>query len=324
MAIHLPLSRYLARAVEKRAPARHGFTLVELLVVIAIIGALVALLLPAVQAARESARRMQCGGNLRQIGLALHQYHDVNETFPPGGITLGPCCDTPSFISWPISILPFIEKKDLFKLYDQKAFNEEPENDAVRRAHVALYACPSDPAVKRLMKPESGPGNANGLEYMSGSYRGMGGKSDGTGWWDSMQHLSLPRKWKGLLHTVDGLKLKPESFAAITDGTSHTLAVGEYTTKNTSRRRTFWAYTYGSYNKSDAVAQSRTFLNDYERCVVLGSDPEPCKRGWGSFHSGGINFLYCDGSVRLVNTSIDMYLFTDLATIAGGETAQAP
>ena len=323
----------LAPPIRASRKSVRGFTLVELLVVIATIGVLIALLLPAVQTAREAARRMQCSSHQRQIGLALHQYHDVYQSFPPGGITLGPCCDTPSYTSWTISLLPFLEQQALFQRYDSNSFNEDPINDPIRKQHVAVYSCPSDLRTKTLLKPESGPGIA--LEYMPGSYRGMGGKSDGSNWWDSMQPASpapgkpqpLPREWMGLFHVIDGLTLtQPETFISVTDGTSNTLAVGEYSTRTFPRRRTFWSYSYGSYNKSDAVAQARTLLNDYEKCVKIGGpgDIEPCKRAWGSFHPGGINFLVCDGSVKFLSLSVDMNLFTNLATIASGEAAQVP
>ena len=91
---------------------RRGFTLVELLVVIAIIGILVGLLLPAVQAAREAARRMQCGNNLKQMGLAFHNYADANKRFPPGNITDGPCCGTLSHTVWSVAILPYLEQSN--------------------------------------------------------------------------------------------------------------------------------------------------------------------------------------------------------------------
>jgi prepilin-type processing-associated H-X9-DG protein len=99
--------------------------------------------------------------------------------------------------------------------------------------------------------------------------------------------------------------------------------VGEYSTRSHERRRTFWAYSYSSYNKSDAVPQSRTILNDYDRCVLFngpGGD-QPCKRAWGSFHPGGVQFVMIDGSVHFVSRFIDMTLFTELATIDGGEAA---
>src|SRR2546423_977902 len=115
-----------------RFAAATGFTLVELLVVIAIIGLLMAMLLPAVQQARESARRSSCVNNLRQIGVAVHMYHDAHEAFPPGGVSPGPCCSVESYTSWTIQILPYLEQKDVYYQYDQSETNESRANKAVR------------------------------------------------------------------------------------------------------------------------------------------------------------------------------------------------
>lgn len=103
-----------------RRSSRRAFTLVELLVVIAIIGILVGLLLPAVQAAREAARRMQCQNNLKQMGLALHNYHDTYNSFPGGTTINGPCCGTPAQMTWAIAILPFIEQSSIYNQYDSR------------------------------------------------------------------------------------------------------------------------------------------------------------------------------------------------------------
>src|SRR5262245_45025945 len=105
-------------------PPLRGFTLVELLVVIAIIGTLVALLLPAVQAARETSRRASCLNNLKEIGVAIQLYHDARRILPPGGVSTGPCCSTESYSSWPISILPYLEQKNLSERYSHGEFNE--------------------------------------------------------------------------------------------------------------------------------------------------------------------------------------------------------
>jgi prepilin-type N-terminal cleavage/methylation domain-containing protein len=301
-----------------------GFTLVELLVVIAIIGILVALLLPAVQAAREAARRMSCSNNLKQIGLGLHNYHDTHKRFPPGGITQGPCCGTPSYSTWTIMLLPFVEQQNLADQYNNKVYNEDPANQFVREAVVEIYNCPSDFHAGTLGKPESGPGAA--LDYRRGSYRAMGGRTDGSGWWDNADHVNLNPAWKGVLHTVGTGQLTSETMASITDGTANTLAVGEYTTRTNPARGTFWAYTYTSYNSSNALPEARTILADYNKCVAINGagGSNACKRSWGSFHPGGMQFLLCDGSSRFLASTIDMYVWVSLATIAGGEAVQLP
>jgi prepilin-type N-terminal cleavage/methylation domain-containing protein len=314
----------MARPVSIRAAS--GFTLVELLVVIAIIGILVALLLPAVQAAREAGRRASCSNNLRQIGLAIHTYHDLHGVFPAGALNFGTCCSTESYTSWPISILPHLERTGLSQLYVYEETNEAPANQFARQQFVPTYACPSEPGTKVLTEPESGPANDFNLRYMPGSYRGMGGRSDGTGWWDNYpQYTFLPYKWRGVFHVVDG-RLEQESFSTVTDGTSNTLLVGEYGTLSRTRRRSFWAYSYGSYNKSDAVPESRTLVNDWDRCAATGGlgGIQACSRGWGSFHPTIVQFLMCDGNVRPMNQSVDMTVFVNAATIAGREAGSAP
>lgn len=307
-----------------RTKPRSAFTLVELLVVIAIIGILVALLLPAIQQAREAARRMSCQNNLRQQGIALHNYHDAFGVFPPGEITEGPCCGTRSLSNWAIMILPFMEQQALFDAYDNEAFNEDPVNQYVREQNVEAYNCPSDVNAGRLERPESGPGS--GLNYRHSSYRAMGGATNGAGWWDNQQSSSLPQHWRGVLHWVGVGNLQAERTASIIDGTSNTLMVGEMTTLSRTRRGTFWAYSYTSYNSSDAIAQSRTFIPDYDRCVSIGGagGSNACKRGWGSLHPGGIQFALADGSVRLIPNTIDTTVWMAMATINNGETFQMP
>ncbi len=322
-----PASLRLESASAKIAsPHARGFTLIELLVVIAIIGVLVALLLPAVQAAREAARRSQCSNHQKQIGLAIHNYHDAYRVFPPGGVNFGLCCAEESYSSWPISILPYLEQGTLHDQYQHGQTNEAFVNRLVRETKLPVYVCPSEPDTTGLLIPETGPANDLGLLYRPGSYRGVGGRSDGSGWWDSYpQYQSLPRSWKGPLHIADA-RLSQESFATCKDGTSNTLLVGEYGTRTRTRRRTFWAYSYGSYNKSDVVPESRTLLADFDRCAAIGGAGglHACSRGWGSFHPGVVQFLLCDGSVRPISRSVDMTLLADAATLAGSEVSILP
>src|SRR5262249_698934 len=116
-----------------------------------------------------------------------------------------------------------------------------------------------------------------------------------------------------------GGPVSPERMTSITDGTSNTLAVGERATRTTITRGTFWAHSFNLYSVSGAYTQSASLLNDYDRCLTIASDQAQSKHGWGSFHTELINFLFGDGSVRPVRTSIDMKQFTYMATIGGGE-----
>lgn len=324
---------------------RLAFTLVELLVVIAIIGVLVALLLPAVQAARESARRMSCTSNVRQIGIAMHNFHDVNGTFPPGGITNGVCCSTQSGPTWTIFLLPYIEQQALYDRYDQTQANEHNNNSFVRSQFVKSYSCPDDALIKKTLIPASGPGNTVAAQYMTGSYRAMAGVTDGLGWFDAECGRIYPLSQRGVLHSMSDAKYPTpypsgysappygrERIANITDGTSNTLMVGEYYTgpKSSPTRTTFWAYTYTSFNLSEVVLppQTRQLYADFDRCVnscptCVGTS-NPCKRAWGSFHPNIVNFVMADGSVRPISTNIDMIQFAAMATIEGGETVIAP
>jgi prepilin-type N-terminal cleavage/methylation domain-containing protein len=324
---------------------RAAFTLVELLVVIAIIGVLVALLLPAVQAAREAARRMSCQNNVKQIGLALHNHHDVYGTFPAGGVTNGPCCGTESGGTWTIFILPYLEQKNLYERYDFTKTNENAANAFVRTQHVKTYSCPTDPLIRQLLVPASGPGQVANLQYATGSYRAMAGVTDGLRWFDAECGRSAPLQQRGILHSTSDPMSPPafpggytappygkERMANITDGTSNTLMVGEYYTgpKSTPRRSTFWAYTYTSFNQSEVVLppQSRQLFADYNRCDSFSSTSvgggNPCKRAWGSYHPNSISFVNGDGSIRSISTNIDMIVFAALATIENGETINAP
>jgi prepilin-type N-terminal cleavage/methylation domain-containing protein len=342
----------MVRCLSPTPRRQSGFTLIELLVVIAIIAILIGLLMPAVQKVREAAARAQCQNNLKQIGLALHNYHDANKKFPPGGITNGDCCSTEGGPNWAILILPYIEQGNLFKLYDQTNTVESASNAALRTAFVPTYTCPSDPNGNLLMVPASGPGANAGASYATGSYRGIAGTTDGTAWWDDAtgnpQFVNplITLGYRGVLHA--GIDYKrpskfgraginspygsPERIATILDGTSNTLVVGEYTTSTTVTRTTFWAYEYTSYAMSEVCIlppQSRQMLNDFDACVNalppgFTNGSNPCKRGLASFHTGVVNFVLADGSVRAIGTNVDMVLLAAMATIGAGEVNTVP
>jgi prepilin-type N-terminal cleavage/methylation domain-containing protein/prepilin-type processing-associated H-X9-DG protein len=328
---------------------RPGFTLIELLVVIAIIAVLIGLLLPAVQKVREAANRMSCENNLKQIALAVHNYHDVNGTLPAGSIYKQTSPGKYNYYdTWTIALLPFLEQGPLFSSYDPTVPNaiedaKSPQMAFLRQSFVKVYTCPSDynPFVPAL--PETGSGGDTGLPIplcMPGNYRCVAGADwGGQDWgkdqggnnenWDDatqvvwlMPHYSQDR---GAMHASGVSGAKAEKLSSITDGTSNTLLVGEYATKTHLTRRTFWAFAYTSYNESCATFdQSRTLLPDFDLCTnTPPTGSNQCKRAWGSFHAGGvINFAFCDGSVRGISPDVDMtFVFPSLATMAGGEVA---
>lgn len=312
-----------------RSHPKAGFTLVELLVVIAIIGILVALLLPAIQAAREAARRTECTSNLKQQVLALHNYHDTYQVFPAGNITPGNCCGTLSRVNWAISILPFVEQQALYDRYDMNLANEDQPIDAsgfcVVQQRVAPYECPSDIYVKKRENP--GSGAKVNKAYQHSSYRGVTGIGRNAGYFDANQWSGkIPENEKGLLHTVGTHNLQPENMASVLDGTANTLAIGEYMTMTATNRGTFWGYSYTSYVLSSIGPESRLYLPDYNACAAIaGTDgSNACKRAFASFHPGGINFALADGTVRLIPTTTDMTVLAALATIANSEAITMP
>jgi prepilin-type N-terminal cleavage/methylation domain-containing protein len=364
-------SRFFRRLVHHSVTNTYrGFTLVELLVVIAIIGILVALLLPAIQAAREAARRAQCQNNLRQQALAVLNYESSRGELPPGVIKDNPAGSTAGdyFHGWSHDIMPYSEDIALRELYVDSvritvpSSSRNPDHQKAvrfRETFVPLYHCPSD-LDHELVNPESGPGSGDPLVlFRTGSYRGCAGRTDGLHTWDlwegtgpatepipkpgTIRAGGLTRGWRGPLYALLGKNISPRPdyellpclIKHITDGTSKTLLIGEYTNVDFNRRRTMWALTYSSYALSQTVDQPRIFMAEYRKCTATGetstlgapntsSGHKVCKRSWWSMHPGGMNVVMSDASGDFVSFDIDLKRFAAMGSIAGGETEFGP
>jgi prepilin-type N-terminal cleavage/methylation domain-containing protein len=286
------------RLLEPRVAAR-GFTLVELLVVIAIIGILVALLLPAIQAAREAARRAQCANNLKNMGIACHNHLTAKGVFPYGAELVNVnCCGNDTYSGWSREIMPYAEDQALRDLYNAERFSVTSSEPAVvqyRQTRIPLYTCPSDLPME-LVVPAHGAATSASIEFMTSSYKANAGRTDGfTTWYlyedlppsSGTGHSAVPRSpihkgWRGPIHAqmrpknkggsdvpANFYELRKEKMKDITDGASKTILIAESTNVHPPRRP-FWAYTFGTMVMAQTVNQERTFMMDTPKCEALG------------------------------------------------------
>jgi prepilin-type N-terminal cleavage/methylation domain-containing protein/prepilin-type processing-associated H-X9-DG protein len=302
-------------------PARGGFTLIELLVVIAIIAVLIALLLPAVQAAREAARRVQCVNNLKQVGLAMMNYHDVNLQFPIGAIGHDPLTGAYPAANYRqpliVGILPFIEQGSLFNSYNMSLQFEAIQNQTTRASWVGTLLCPSD--VPQLFFK-----TATDFD-VKGNY--------GVNWGQNTYFTPI---LKGPFWLGYGARI-----AEITDGTSNTLLTLELlqtpspSTTALDRRGRVWNDDSSTY-QVETYQSPNSSAPDYSACVNNPVPGTPCINGGTtgtvtlayymaarSRHPGGVNVGLCDGSVRFVKNSINLLTYRSLSSIAGGEVVSA-
>ena len=304
-----------------RSP-RAAFTLVELLVVIAIIGVLVALLLPAVQAARESARRTQCSNNLKQIGLAIHGFHDANGYLPPNRFNS-------RRLTWCVVVLPYLEQNQLFQQFDTKLEYGLQPNPQAREAHVRTYYCPSRRTPKLLSAVETvfGPATTTPDRYAAGAlgdYAACVGTYNNAQWPFNFANGAI----------IDGRNSSTGSntrLAMITDGTSNTLMVGE---KHVPRGG-FGRGLYGDgsiYNGIETVYSGR--IAGREDPLALGPMDEtkstngdtnvPTATKFGSWHSLVTGFVTCDGAVHFVRASLDTTTLERLSIRDDGMPVELP
>jgi len=330
----------------RRNNARHrfAFTLVELLVVIAIIGMLIALLLPAVQAAREAARRMSCSNKMKQMGLAVHNYHDVHDCIPPGMHRNTNDNNATSslwrfFGSWGVFILPFIEQGALYSTYFPAVSlpNNTPGSGTVSgnpglNRDLALtrmnnYECPTDPGAGRMVIPATELAHTNypDFEWPVTSYRCVSGTNTGQDWfvWDDpptqadRQHLKGMFTLVNKIPTTVGMPSNEVVLGAVTDGLSNTSMFAEShlpnaTTNGGDARLTFWSSVPANHFLTAFPMAATLRKHDWEACRsgapgALTSDQRMwyCQRSMGSYHpSGGGNVTLGDGSVRFVTGNV--------------------
>ena len=294
----------------RRIRRGRAFTLIELLVVIAIIGLLIALILPAVQAARESARRMQCVNNLKQLGLAALNYESANGVLPPGSLA-APHENQPG-LGWGLStfvrVLPFVDNG---AVYDAANFSLP----AITTAHGTLASiglgvlwCPSDPFVSEGSGVDSdyGAPAGTGINQRHSSYGG----SQGT--W-SLEILPTNPTYALQVSDMNGVIFSCSSvrLAEITDGTGATILFAETAygriPKSTDRASSRW---WNSGFVADSMVAAYYPLNgDLKGVPYLGSTYERWIQAVGSFHPGGADVGFCDGSVRFIKDTIESVAF---------------
>lgn len=309
---------------------RRAFTLIELLVVIAIITVLIGLLLPAVQKVRETAARMKCANNMKQIGLAIHNYENANKLLPSGGTQRNAAGSQPAIrgLSFHVHILPYLEQGALYNGFDLAApWFDTPttgqtwanKNKALMVKPISIYMCPSATSNRSVGSSESWPLNVE-LAYVS-HYLGIMGPTGlipgtATEYEFTKQGSSAQGGWakQGVL----GVNIQHQ-IMAVTDGTSNTFLIGEQSfTANDSGAR---AWTRGCDAASGyACVSTRNIASELNVTVYKSTLYNFNNVSFGSNHSAGANFLYTDGSVRIVAKTTPIDVLRSQASRNGGET----
>lgn len=304
-------------SINVRQPRRaRGFTLIELLVVIAIIAVLIALLLPAVQQAREAARRTQCKNNLKQIGLALHNYHDIYSVFPPGNAlsSLSPdagykvdltTANRAAGYGWATFILPQLDQANLFNQLNVNQIElvnlmQQASLRPLTQTKINVYRCPSDTA------PDLNTGRpfSNAIfgdtSVGTSNYIGV----EGTRWSHAVEWITTQTDPFGMFWPASRVKISD-----ITDGSSNTLMVGE---RNWTNLAGIWIGTRNYTGNGDVGLRQQLGITNWKINLSNSTTATPTSnRAFHSNHTGGTHFVLADGSVRFLSENI--YLDNTLA-----------
>ena len=338
----------------RKLTMKRGFTLIELLVVIAIIAILIALLLPAVQQAREAARRSQCKNNMKQIGLALHNYHDVYNTFPPGyvGQTDGSMKAGYGLWSWSALILPYIDQAPLFnQLQPGKSGGaslayDTGSNASAMRTPLSAWKCPSDVAPDtndgggRLLTTPNASTPSTAVAVTSTNYVGVNNA------WGLLNSRSSSPNAQDATTGAMGTFYQNSKIGIrdLLDGTSNTVVVGErkwqsvdttpyqfkaavmFVVDTTGTLGTATQHTVGALGAAGddglvwALGCTMTKLNDKSATAIANNE---ARQGFSSQHAGGAHFLMGDGAVRFISENIN-HVTSASSAVATSTTAGAP
>jgi prepilin-type N-terminal cleavage/methylation domain-containing protein/prepilin-type processing-associated H-X9-DG protein len=338
-------------AFSRPIKAKRGFTLIELLVVIAIIAVLIALLLPAVQSAREAARRAQCTNNLKQTGLAVHNYISANDVFPWGcyrqhnsndgsGGTGVPYTSGGSFVP----LLPFSEQSQVYNAINMSFNLFGCQNVTVVGTSLSYLHCPSDPAIEnRVFMPAASGENIDGVD-MTMCYSSYGGNA---GTWFELPRFSWPmasftsaiNNQNGVIiyvgygnpvtisgTTYTGLSRSCVRLAAVTDGTSNTMMYSERAHgKLNATDQVCWNW-WCSGNFGDTSFCTMYPINPFNKDANsstignVGGSSDTFVSSASSFHPGGANFGFCDGSVKFLKESISSWQINPTTNLPNGIT----